>query len=61
MHVSGLSGVADAATENIWNNIKTGLLKITEEVCGTNIAWLCLLYILLTTETWPDYAGCTYC
>ena len=26
---------ADAATKNIWNNIKTGLLKTTEEVCGT--------------------------
>ena len=29
------AGVADAATEDIWNNIKTGLLKTTEEVCGT--------------------------
>ena len=27
--------VADAATKAIWNNIKTDLLKITEEVCGT--------------------------
>ena len=33
-HVSGSVGVADAATEDIWNNIKTGLLKTTE-VCGT--------------------------
>ena len=33
LHVS--AGVADAATEDIWNNIKTGLLKTTEEVCGT--------------------------
>ena len=32
-HVS--AGVADAATEDIWNNIKTALLKTTEEVCGT--------------------------
>ena len=32
-HVS--ADVADAATEDIWNNIKTGLLKTTEEVCGT--------------------------
>ena len=24
-----------AATEDIWNNLKTGLLKTTEEVCGT--------------------------
>ena len=24
-----------AATEDIWNSIKTGLLKTTEEVCGT--------------------------
>ena len=33
-HVSGSVGVADAATEDIWNNIKTGLLKTTE-MCGT--------------------------
>ena len=33
-HVSESAGVADAATEDIWNNIKTGLLKTTE-VCGT--------------------------
>ena len=33
-HVSVSAGVADAATEDIWNNIKTGLLKVTE-VCGT--------------------------
>ena len=35
MHVSTSAGVADGATEDIWNNIKTGLLKTTEEVCGT--------------------------
>ena len=29
------ASVADGATEDIWNNIKTGLLKTTEEVCGT--------------------------
>ena len=29
-HVSTSAGVADAATEDIWNNIKTGLLKTTE-------------------------------
>ena len=29
------AGVPDAATEDIWNNLKTGLLKTTEEVCGT--------------------------
>ena len=34
LHVSASAGVADAATEDIWNNIKTGLLKTTE-VCGT--------------------------
>ena len=34
MHVSASAGIADAATEDIWNNIKTGLLKTTE-VCGT--------------------------
>ena len=33
LHVS--AGVTDAATEDIWNNIKTGLLKTAEEVCGT--------------------------
>ena len=35
MHVSTSAGVADGATEDIWNNIKTGLLKTTKEVCGT--------------------------
>ena len=34
-HVSASAGVPDAATEDIWNNLKTGLLKTTEEVCGT--------------------------
>ena len=43
-HVS--AGVADATTEDIWNNIKTGLLKTTEEVCGT--AWPHLWH----QETW---------
>ena len=33
-HVSASAGVADAGTEDIWNNIKTSLLKTTE-VCGT--------------------------
>ena len=35
LHASASEGVADAATEDIWNNIKTGLLKLTEEVCVT--------------------------
>ena len=35
MHVSTSADVADEATEDIWNNIKTILLKTTEEVCGT--------------------------
>ena len=35
MHVSTSAGVADGATEDIWNNIKTGLLKTNKEVCGT--------------------------
>ena len=35
LHVSTSASVADGATEDIWNNIKTGLLKTTEEVCGT--------------------------
>ena len=34
-HVSASAVVADAVTENNWNNIKSGLLKTTEEVCGT--------------------------
>ena len=34
LHVSTSAGVADGATEDIWNNIKIGLLKTTEEVCG---------------------------
>ena len=33
-HVSGSAGVADAATEDICNNIKTGLFKTTE-LCDT--------------------------
>ena len=32
--VSASAGVPDAATEDIWNNLKTGLLKTTAEVCG---------------------------
>ena len=46
LHVSTSAGVADGATEDIWNNIKTGLLKTTEEVCGTTRPhrWRC--------ETW---------
>ena len=35
LHVSMSAGVANGATEDIWNNIKTGLLKTTEQVCGT--------------------------
>ena len=30
LHVSTSAGVSDGATEDIWNNIKTGLLKTTE-------------------------------
>ena len=32
--MSASAGIADAVTEDIWNNIKTGLLKTTQEVCG---------------------------
>ena len=32
--MSTSADVADEATEDIWNNIKTGLLKTAEEVCG---------------------------
>ena len=35
LHVSASAGVPNAAAEDIWNNLKTGLLKTTEEVCGT--------------------------
>ena len=35
MLVSAAASVADADTEDIWKNLKTGLLKTTEEVCGT--------------------------
>ena len=35
LHVSASAGVPEAATEDIWSNIKTGLLKTTEKVCGT--------------------------
>ena len=36
LHVSTSAGVADASTEDIfWDNVKTGLLITTEEVCGT--------------------------
>ena len=35
LHVSASAGVPDAATEDIWNNLNIGLLKTTEEVCGT--------------------------
>ena len=35
LHVSTSAGAADGATEDIWNNIKNGLLKTIEEVCGT--------------------------
>ena len=38
LHASAFAGVTDAATEDIWNNIKTGLLKTTEEVYGTTQA-----------------------
>ena len=34
-HVSASAGFPNVATEDIWNNLKTGLLKTTEEVCGT--------------------------
>ena len=36
LHVSECASVADATTEDIWNNIKNGLLKTTE-VCGTTL------------------------
>ena len=35
LHVSGSAGVTDAATEDILNSVKTGLLRTTEEVYDT--------------------------
>ena len=35
--MSTSAGEADGATEYIWNNIKTGLLKTTKEVCGPTV------------------------
>ena len=35
LHVSAFAGVADVPTEDIWNNIKNGLLKTTEVCCTT--------------------------
>ena len=46
LHVSASAGIPDAATENIWNNLKTGLLKTAEEVCGTTRPHRC------RHETW---------
>ena len=34
-HVPVVETVADTTTEEIWAKLKTGLLKTTEEVCGT--------------------------
>ena len=34
-HFQEVFNLADGASEGIWNNIKTGLLNTTEEVCGT--------------------------
>ena len=34
-HVSAVETEAATSTEEIWEKLKTGLLKITEEVCGT--------------------------
>ena len=55
MHISAFARVADAATEDIWNNIKTGLLKTTEEVCGTTQPnhWRC------ETWWWNEHVGKT--
>ena len=53
MHVSASAGVPNAATEDIWNNLKTGLLKTTEEVCGTTRPhrWHC------ETWWWKEHVG----
>ena len=49
MHVSASAGVADATTEDIWNNIKNGLLKTTK-VCGTTRPSHCHLETLWWNE-----------
>ena len=53
LHVGASAGVPDAATEDIWNNIKTGLLKTTEEVCGITRphGWRC------ETWWWNEHVG----
>ena len=53
LHVSASAGVPDAATEDIWNNLKTGLLKTTEEVYGTTRPhrWRCV------TWWWNEHVG----
>ena len=43
LHVSASAGVPDAAIEDIWNNLKTGLLKTTEEVCGKQCPTDCIV------------------
>ena len=40
LHVSLSAGVADAAIEDICNNVKTGLFKTTEEVGCTTVGIL---------------------
>ena len=52
LHVSASASVPDAATEDIWNNLKTGLLKTTE-VCGTTRPhrWRC------ETWWWNEHVG----
>ena len=52
LQVSAYAGVPDAATEDIWNNLKTGLLKTTE-VCGTTRPhrWCC------ETWWWNEHVG----
>ena len=53
MHESASAGVPDAATEDIWDNLKTGLLKTTEEVCGKTSPhhWCC------ETWWWNEHVG----
>ena len=50
LHESACACVADATTEDIWNNIKNGLLKTTE-VCGTTRPSHCRL----ETLWWNEY------
>ena len=49
LHVNTSASVADEATKDIWNNIKTGLLKTTEE-CAVQLSPMLALWNLWWNE-----------